>query len=62
MYIRGRTVQKWANLDKSLRDELHLLAGLHFSRLKVPALLRCEKLASKQMHLASAITMNVNRP
>jgi len=37
MYIQGRTVQKWSNLIKSHknggRDEVHLLAGLRFSRL-----------------------------
>ena len=62
MYIQGRTVQKWSNLIKSLRDEVHLLAGLRFSRLKVPALLRCELLASKQMYFASAIILIDGRP
>lgn len=61
MYIQRRIVQKWAYLAKSLRDEAPLSAGLHFSRLKVPALLRCEKLASKQMRFANAINLNVNR-
>jgi len=55
-------VQKWANLSKSLRDEAHLLAGLRISRLKVPALLRCEKLANKQMRFASTVTLNDDRP
>ncbi|VAV98107.1 hypothetical protein MNBD_ALPHA08-87 [hydrothermal vent metagenome] len=62
MYIQRRTVEYWANLTKSLRDEAHLPAGLHFSRLKVPALQRCEKFASKQMRFASAITLNDDRP
>ena len=62
MYVQRRTMQKWAYLVKSLRDAMHLSAGLLFSRLKVPALLRCEKLASKQMRCASAITLDVNRP
>ncbi|VAV86649.1 hypothetical protein MNBD_ALPHA08-558 [hydrothermal vent metagenome] len=62
MYIQGRTVQKWANLIKSLSDEVHLLAGQRISRLKVPALLRCEMLASKQMHFASTITLIDDRP
>jgi len=66
MYIQGRTVQKWSNLIKSHnktgRDEVHLLAGLRFSRLKVPALLRCEFLASKQMYFASAIILVDGRP
>ena len=43
-------------------DEVHLLAGLHFSQLIVPVLLRCEKLASKQMHAASTITLFDGRP
>ncbi len=62
MYIQGRARQKWSNLIKSFQDEVHLLAGLRFSRLKVPALLRCEMLASKQMHFASTITLIVHRP
>lgn len=72
MYIQGRTVQKWSNLIKSLRDEVHLLAGLRISRLVVSetrfqhdivtTLLRCEMLASKQMHFASAITLIDDRP
>jgi len=62
MYIQRRTAQKWANLAKSLRDEVHLPAGHHFSRLKVPALLRCEKLASNQMHFACALTLIDDTP
>jgi len=62
VYIQQRTARKWANLVKSLRDEAHLPAGLLFSRHKVLALLRREKLASKQMRFANAITLNVNRP
>jgi len=62
MYIQGRTRQKWANLVKSFQDEVHLLAGLRFSRLTVSILLRPEKLASKQMHCASTITLIDGRP
>jgi hypothetical protein len=36
MVIQRRTVQKWVNLAKFLFDVKHLLAELHFSRLKVP--------------------------
>jgi len=60
VYIQRRTVRYWSNLAKSLRDEVHLPAGLRFLWFKVPALPRPEKLASKQMHFASAITLNVN--
>ncbi len=60
--MQGRTVQKWSNLIKSLSDEVHLPAGLCFSRLIVSILLRPEKLASKQMHFASAITLIDDRP
>jgi len=62
VYIQRRTVRYWSNLVKSIPDEVHLLAGLRFSRLKVPALLRCEKLASKQMHFASTITLIDDTP
>ncbi len=62
MYIQRRTVRYWSNLIKSFQDEVHLLAGLHFSRLTVSILLRPEKLASKQMHFASTITLVDGRP
>ena len=62
MYIQGRTVRKWANLAKPFHGVVYLLAGHRFSRLKVPALLRCQKLASKQMHHASTTTFIVHRP
>jgi len=66
VYIQRRTVRYWSNLVKSHksegRDAVHLLARLRFSRLKVPALLRPEKLASKQMHFASAITLIDDMP
>jgi len=62
VYIQRRTVRYWSNLAKSLRDEAHLLAGLCFSRLKVRVLLRPEKLASKQMRFASAITLVDDTP
>jgi hypothetical protein len=62
MYILRRIVQKWTYLAKSLWDATLLSAGLHLSRLKVLALLRCEKLANKQMRCAGAITLNLNRP
>jgi len=48
--------------DQILQDEVHLPAGHHFSRLKVLALLRREKLASKQMHFASTVTLIDDRP
>ncbi len=62
MYIQRRSVRYWSNLAKSLWDDLHLLAGLRFSLLKVQILSRRKKLASKQMQIASAITFIVHRP
>ena len=65
MYIRRRTMLVWSNLAKSHKgkgwDEAHLPAGLRISRLKVPVLLRCEILASKQMRFAITITSNDDR-
>ncbi|MCP4183818.1 MAG: hypothetical protein GY761_10950 [Hyphomicrobiales bacterium] len=62
MYIQRRTVRYWSNLVKFFQGEADLLTGHRISRLKVPALLRYEMLASKQIGFASSITSNVNRP